>query len=196
MERCEIGIGFDEGERSAVGALYWAAFQRKLRPAFASTEVGARIIAAALRPERVLVARCEGAVAGVCGFLEEGAGAVDLSWSSLRSALSVGAAVRAAAVLLILERGARRDALVLDGLCVDERWRGRGIGTALLAAAQDRARAGALRAVRLSVVDSNPRAAALYERLGFRAVGGGVMGALGAVYGFDRYTVMERGVAA
>jgi RimJ/RimL family protein N-acetyltransferase len=56
------------------------------------------------------------------------------------------------------------------GILVDRRFRGRGAGTALLVRALEEAR-GRFERVRLGVFASNPRARALYERLGFRLVG-------------------------
>jgi len=49
-------------------------------------------------------------------------------------------------------------------------WRGRGVGTALLGALIERARARGLRRISLSVEDGN-RARGLYERAGFTTVG-------------------------
>jgi ribosomal protein S18 acetylase RimI-like enzyme len=46
-----------------------------------------------------------------------------------------------------------------------------GIGTILINAAEQRVRARGLQRVELGVEDSNPRARALYERLGYRAYG-------------------------
>jgi len=56
------------------------------------------------------------------------------------------------------------------GILVDRRYRGRGCGTALLAAALARAR-GRFELVRLSVFATNTRAQRLYERFGFSVVG-------------------------
>ena len=47
--------------------------------------------------------------------------------------------------------------------------RGRGIGTALIRSAEDRARDRGFRWLGLGVSDDNPRAASLYERLGYDA---------------------------
>lgn len=177
-----------------MGSLYWEAFRDKLRPAFGSDELGLRIVRSAMRPDRVLVARIEGEVAGVCGFHQRGVGAVDLSWRSLRAQVSAWQALRAALVLGVLERSEQDGRLVLDGICVDATLRSAGIGSALLDAAVDYAQGNGAVAVRLSVIDTNPRAAALYRRRGFEPVGGGSLGILGYVYGFDRYTLMERRV--
>lgn len=186
-----IDEGFTEGEREHVAALYWEAFGRKLRPGFGDELAGRAVVRAALRSTRLLVARQEGDVVGICGFYQAGTGAADFRWSRLRESLSVPAAVRASLVLSVLSRSDRPDTVVLDGICVDRAARGRGIGSSLLSAAADKARRIGARTVRLSVVDVNPRARALYERHGFTPVERGALGVLSPVYGFDGYTTME-----
>lgn len=53
-------------------------------------------------------------------------------------------------------------------LYVAPRWRGRGLGTALIRALEaEAARLGA-QSVEIGAAESNPRARALYERLGYR----------------------------
>lgn len=192
MEELSVDRGFTPDERERVGSLYWEAFGRKLRPAFVDDATGVHVVRAAMRPGSTLVARTGESVAGVCGFVDDGHGAADLTWATLRRQLTVAPAIRAYLLLGVLTRSRRTDVLVLDGICVDAAQRGRGIGSALLAAATELARLRGLRAVRLSVVDTNPRAQALYQCLGFRPVGSGSHGPLAAIYGFDRYTTMER----
>lgn len=186
-----ISEGFAASEREQVAALYWEAFGRKLRPGFIDEPTGQAAVCTALRSAHMLVAREGVHVAGVCGFYQAGTGAADLGWSRLRQSLSVPAALRASLVLSLLARSDHPDVLVLDGICVDRAARGRGIGTSLLDAAADRARRLGATAVRLSVIDANPRARALYERHGFTPTGRGTLGPLAPVYGFDGYTTME-----
>lgn len=191
MGDVSIGEGFAESEREQVATLYWEAFERKLRPGFVNGPTGLAVIGAALRSARVLVAREGDRIVGICGFHHAGTGATDLGWSRLRHSLSVPAALRARLILSLLSRSDHPEALVLDGICVDRATRGRGIGTSLLGAAAELARTLGMGAVRLSVVDTNPRARALYERRGFTPTGQGTLGLLAPVYGFDGYTTME-----
>jgi len=192
MTTIDVGHGFEESERERVGSLYWKAFRRKLGPAFTSDATGREIIQAAVRPDRMLVARIGGEVAGVCGYHEGGAGAADISWSGLRARLSLVAAVRAVLVLSVLSAQKRANVLILDGICVHSDKRGRGVGTVLLDAAVDHAQSQGLKGVQLSVVDTNPRAEALYRRLGFETITTESLGLLAPLYGFNRYTTMER----
>lgn len=56
-------------------------------------------------------------------------------------------------------------------LATHERLQGLGLGTLLIAAAEERIRRRGVRVARLGVEDDNPRARALYERLGYVASG-------------------------
>jgi L-amino acid N-acyltransferase YncA len=60
------------------------------------------------------------------------------------------------------------DEIYVDGIAVAGRARGLGIGTQLLDEIRSLARAHGKQFVRLDVIDTNPRAQALYERLGYR----------------------------
>ena len=70
---------------------------------------------------------------------------------------------------LDLERG--DDWAWIWQLVVRPEWRGLRIGTALIAELEARAAASGFAATRLAVEHDNPRAAALYRRLGYRPVG-------------------------
>lgn len=63
---------------------------------------------------------------------------------------------------------------VLWMLAVHERFQSLGLGRRLVAALEDRVRDRGLAVARLLVELDNPRAAALYARLGYREVGGGL----------------------
>jgi ribosomal protein S18 acetylase RimI-like enzyme len=104
-----------------------------------------------------------------------------------------GALWRAGA-LWLLSREVDNQRFLMDGLCVDPAVRGQGVGTALLHAISTEARARGYRGVRLDVVDTNPRARALYEREGFVEVRTAEMGLLRHVFGFARSTTMIRAV--
>lgn len=58
----------------------------------------------------------------------------------------------------------------LESLAVNARYRGQGIGTHLLEKCFEESRRAGKREISLHVVDTNPRAKQLYERMGFRTV--------------------------
>lgn len=101
----------------------------------------------------------------------------------------IGGALRGLA-LSALEREALTGILQLDGICVAEDARGRGVGSALLRALAAEARARGARELRLEVVDTNPRAAALYARAGFHEVTRTAIGPMRHVFGFRSAVTM------
>jgi len=65
---------------------------------------------------------------------------------------------------------ATRTRSYVESLAVDARYRGQGIGTLLLERCFEESMAAGKREISLHVVDTNPRAKQLYERMGFRTV--------------------------
>ena len=82
----------------------------------------------------------------------------------------------------------------IDGVAVLPEARGHGIGTRLLDEALAIARESGKRWVRLHVVDTNPRAQALYERLGYRVTKVEPTRWMSGVLGFGAMIAMERQV--
>ncbi len=191
MTELVLQAGFTEAERVQVARLFWTGFAPKLLPAFGSdAERGCADLARLMRPERVTCARVDGALAGICVT----PGVLALDRASLRRAVRPLRAARILAGLALLDQPPPPNTLMIEAICVDPARRGLGIGTGLLRNAFETAQRQRRRAVRLIVVDSNPRAAALYRREGFVPVGGGSVRPFGRWYGFERWTAMERPV--
>ena len=186
-----ISQGFTDAERPIVAKLYWAAFGPKLRIPMGPEGKALAFFSENMNPDYALVARDPGGrVCGVAGFkTREGA----LTQGDLRAlARHYGwlSTLWRAPLLAMVERDLADDALLMDGICVHESARGIGLGTTLLHAVKDTARAEGLTSVRLDVIDGNPRARALYEREGFVAVGAESLGLLQYVFGFKSSTKM------
>lgn len=194
MQEVIIGDGFNDDQRERVADLFWEAFGRKLRPGFVDERAGRAVLFATLRSDRMLVASRSGEVLGICGYHHDGVGSIDLSWSNVKGVISFPSFLRATLVLAIISTTNRKGALVLDGIAVQGAARGQGIGTALLNAATRKAEVSGASVLRLAVIDSNPKARALYEREGFHEVQAGSIGPLAGIYGFKNYVNMERTV--
>ncbi|WP_235820454.1 GNAT family N-acetyltransferase [Falsiruegeria litorea] len=74
---------------------------------------------------------------------------------------------------------------VLDGIFVAEGARGLGVGTALLEAGHEQAQTLGLSRVELDVIDANPKAQALYERMGYVVTKQEDLGPLRHLFGFN-----------
>lgn len=186
----ECTTGFAEAERTTVATLYWEAFGPKLGRVLGPRTKALRLLGRVLRPDHAICARDgTGRLIGVAGFKTAQGALAGGGLGDLVAIYGAGALWRGA-VLALIKRDIDNDRFLMDGLFVTEAARGQGVGTALLDAIAAEARARGYPAVRLDVIDTNPRARALYERHGFVAAGESRMGWLRHLFGFDRMTTM------
>lgn len=190
-----ITKGFDESQRPRVARLFWDAFSGKLGRIMAPERKAVAFIEASLRPDHAMAAFSEsGAVLGVAGFKTPRAGLITAGFTDLRRAYGLVGALWRGPLLDLTERSLRDGELLLDGIFVAPEARGRGVGAALIEAIVAEARHRGMVEVRLDVIDTNPRARSLYERLGFEACGKERLGLLYWVFGFRSATTMRRKV--
>ncbi|TMV10398.1 GNAT family N-acetyltransferase [Ruegeria sediminis] len=147
---------------------------------------------AVLDPDFALVARNEaGRMLGMAGFKTAQGGLTGGGMADLARVYGwVGGLWRGLA-LSVLERQVQAGVFQMDGIFVAAEARGRGVGTALLDAVKAEATATGMREVQLDVIDTNPRARALYERQGFSPVGQTDTGPFRRVFGFSSATRMS-----
>lgn len=195
MALANISSGFTDGERAQVAALYWQAFGQKLGRVMGPERRALAFIKDVLDPSHSLCARDEGgALLGVVGFKTYDSALVDGGWSDMTRHYGWFGSLWRVAVLALLERDTENQRFLMDGIFVADGARGQGVGTALLDAICAEAKARGYDEVRLDVIDSNPRARALYEREGFIAGDEQHLGPLKHVFGFASATTMIRRV--
>lgn len=191
-----ISIGFDEGERAEVAQMYWAAFGQKLGRVMGPERRALGFIEDVLDPSHALVARDSmGTLLGVVGFKTVDGALVGGSAQEMRRHYGTVGMLWRSGLLALLEREVENTRFLMDGLFVAQEARGMGVGTALLDAISEEAHRRGYAELRLDVIDSNPRAKALYERQGFVAGGEQRLGWLRHVFGFAAATTMIRRVA-
>ncbi|MFT7594652.1 MAG: ribosomal protein S18 acetylase RimI-like enzyme [Paracoccaceae bacterium] len=186
-----ITPGFHEAERAQVAGLFWQAFGPKLGKVMRPEARALAFFETALNPEFALVARdAQGRLLGLAGFKTDQGGMAGGSLAQLAQVYGWVGAMWRGMVLSVLERKVQAGVFQMDGIFVDAAARGMGVGTALLQAVADAAAARGLEQVQLDVIDTNPRARALYERVGFRATSTEQTGPFKWVFGFDSATRM------
>lgn len=182
--------------RPAAARLYLEAFGAKLGPILGRGARAERFLEGVLRPGNALVALSEeGALLGLAGFHDEGGGFVGGGAAELRAAYGGFGAFWRGAALALFERAPGPGELLMDGIVVAPEARGAGVGGALIEAMAARAARRGLSFVRLDVVDSNPRARALYARRGFEAGEETGSPLLRPLFGFSRSLTMRRPVS-
>ncbi|WP_128253246.1 GNAT family N-acetyltransferase [Falsirhodobacter deserti] len=195
-EQAEVTIayGLPATQRKAAARLYWQAFGGKLGRVLGPDRRALEFIAGAIRSDHAIVAMQGGRLLGICGFKTARGAFVAAEPGQMRDSYgAVGAAWRRYALGLLVQ-DTDNERFLIDGLCVDEGARDRGIGSALVEAICDHARNRGYAAVRLDVVDTNLAARRLYERLGFRAVKLHPLRTAAPLFGFRATVTMVREV--
>lgn len=186
-----ITKGFLQQERTQIAALYWEAFAQKLHHVLGPQDKALKFIAEHLDPDFALIARGPGNdILGVAGFKTRQGALIGGTLADIAKTYGWFTACWRGPLLAMLERDLVEDVLLMDGICVSSQARGLGLGTALLAAVKQEAAAQGLAGVRLDVINTNPRARALYQREGFTEIGQENLGPLKHLFGFESSTKM------
>lgn len=176
--RLEISFGMPEDQKARVAQLFCKAFETKFEKVYGPEERGLPIISKYLRNDRIVVAINKGVVVGFAGLKFKGKGFIDMSFRQLLQELELRIFrliflgcfyVVFRQIWMFLNRSREKEVL-LDALAVTKNMRNKGIGSSLLDYIIDFGRSRGYKQIRLSVVDVNPRARRLYERVGFKEV--------------------------
>lgn len=165
-----IQYGLPEAWREPAAHLYCEAFPRVMQFFMGSTEHAVPILTACFNPEPAFVATVDGQPVGLAAlqcdgrhFLQPRLRIFTRRRGWLRGAFGWH-------MLRWFRLTLPADEIGIDTLAVTAAVRGHGLGSRLLEATFDYGRRLGKRAARLDVVDTNPEARRLYERLGFVAV--------------------------
>ena len=187
-----LSLGLEDQHRPAAARLYWEAFGGKLGRVMGPDPRALRYLERVIRADHVITATSGGQLLGLAGFKSPEGGFADGGWRDLRAVYGLPGAGWRLALLGAIAREVDNDRFLIDGICVTRAARGHGIGHALIEALCAEGRRRGYPAVRLEVVDSNFRARALYERMGFRTLRHDSLGPLRHAFGFAGATVMVR----
>ena len=189
-----IQLGIPDPLRRRAATIYYDAFEKKLRPILGTREQTLAILEESLRSDYAFVALADGDLVGIAGFHEPNGQMVDIHFDPLRRHLGWIKALWAAVAGSLLTRNLKPHQLLMDGISVEARMRGKGVGTCLLDAVTDYAREHGFHTVALDVINTNPDARRLYERKGFQALTTQQYGWLTSWLGFTSSTSMVKSV--
>jgi ribosomal protein S18 acetylase RimI-like enzyme len=193
--RITVSLGLPPSLRDQAAVIYWQAFGGKLGRVMGPDARAHAFLARVMRADHALVARDEaGALLGLAGFKTPQGSFAGGSWADMQAIYGLAGLAWRLPLLALLSREVDNDRFLLDGICVAPAARGLGVGSALMAAIEDEARARGYGYVRLDVIDTNWRARALYERLGYMGVKTAPLGPLRHVFGFDAAVTMVKPV--
>ena len=170
MTTAEVKIveGLDEQYVDEALRVLYDAFAKKFRIGFRDADDLRRLFRDSVDTTSCFSALVDGQFAGLLTFRTDSQEFYHLSTVALFTQFSPLRAIRMLLNLLLLADGTKADEFVVDSLAVDPSSRGRGVGTALLRKAEERARSMGKRTMSLGVIGDNEGAIRLYERLGYR----------------------------
>jgi GNAT superfamily N-acetyltransferase len=150
--------------------LYAEAFARKASVLIGPQKKFARLLAEGLNPDQAIAAiDIHGNILGVAGFKLNHSSFINFKKDIFDNHFPpFSAAVRFALSWMLFNRWQTKKTLLMDGIAVHSLARGQGVGTFLLEGIFDKAREHDKGRIRLDVIDENPRAKILYERMGFQ----------------------------
>lgn len=191
MGKVTLQPGFTAAQRKTAVALFWESFRGKLKPVMGPEAKAQKFLMRVADPEHAISA-CDanGTLLGIAGYKTEQGAFIGGEWSDLTAVYGMFGALCRAPLLSLLERDLASDVLLMDGIFVTQAARGQGVGTKLLNAIKGEAERRGLPHIRLDVIDTNPRARALYEREGFIAGETHHLGPLLHLFGFQSATTM------
>ncbi|MDG1378009.1 MAG: GNAT family N-acetyltransferase [Yoonia sp.] len=171
--------------------LYWEAFGTKLGKVMQPEVRALAFIEAVMDGDHAICAHdAAGNLLGVAGFKTYEGALVHGAFVDLVRAYGVIGACWRALFLTLLERDTENRRFLMDGIFVAPEARGKGVGSTLLRAIKTEAKRRGYQEVRLDVIDTNARARALYERMGFVQTDTQSIGLLRFVYGFRAASTM------
>jgi len=160
--------GIDDSDVEGALRLAYAAFAEKFRIGFRDAGDLVRLFGDSVNTGHCLTAIADGRLVGILMFQTADREFFHLKPSSAFTRFSPVRALRIVLNLLLLTRTARPDEFVVDSLAVAPAARGLGIGTRMMARAEDKALAMGKDTMSLDVIGENAGAIRLYERLGFK----------------------------
>ena len=188
-----IAVGIPKQDREKAAALYWEAFGEKLGLMLGPKDKALAFINLVMRSDHGICAHDEaGNLLGIAGFKTPHGALVGGTFRDLRQNYGLLSASLRSLLLAALERDIENERFLMDGIFVAEEARGQGVGTALLDAIAREAKQRGYNQVRLDVIDTNPRAKALYHQVGFKEVRTVRTGLLRYIVKFNAATAMVR----
>ncbi len=158
----------DEFRASAI-TLYFNALSEKLEPILGNDERAKEALGSHLATDKCLVAVCDQKLAGILGLQDNKGGFINPTLNTMVKLYGIPGGFLRMSGLAMLHHRTASDELYVDGVAVADEMRGKGIGSQLFDRLERIAAKKSVRQISLEVIDTNQRARALYEHLGFVA---------------------------
>ena len=166
----QIQSGVPEQQRITVATIFYESFPDKFARLFGDPRKAIPLISQLIRENRILSALIDGQVVGFAGLHYHGKHFLKFHIAETVRIYRL-TALRVILYFLITALNVHNtNQLHLEVLAVHEQYRNQGIGTQLVHSTIAFAQQQGFSLIRLEVVNTNPKAKKLYERIGFKQV--------------------------
>ncbi len=159
----------DPFKNSAVD-LYLHAFQDKLYPILGNDSRAQEVLKKNLDATHCLAAVRDQRLAGILAIKHNNGSFANPTLKTMIRAYGWSSGIYRMLGLALLDYTTAPDEVYIDGIAVVDDMQGSGIGSHLLKMLERMAIRDEIRKISLEVIDTNPRAEALYRRLGFEVI--------------------------
>jgi ribosomal protein S18 acetylase RimI-like enzyme len=156
--------------RASAIQLYFTALKEKLEPILGSDGRAIKALENNIATGKCLVAIFDEKLVGIMGIQTNKGGFLNPRFKTMVNIYGILGGIIRMGGLMILHHTTRTDELYIDGVAVAHEMRGKGIGSSLFDLLERSASEKRIRMISLEVIDTNPRAKALYEHLGFEVM--------------------------
>jgi ribosomal protein S18 acetylase RimI-like enzyme len=169
-ERPEIIITNKVNDKQFGQALeiYYNSFEQKIRPLLQPKEKAIRLSSHAINPNRIYYALKNGKAVGIIGLQYDDLDFLSYRFDFIRKYYSFFKSIYLYFILNIMKTKLDAYTIRIDSVAVDDQYRGQGIGKILINKVVEIAKNRGFKEIILEVVNTNPRAKKLYEKMGFK----------------------------
>lgn len=179
----------------SAASLYLSALADLLVPIFGVGHRARNALASGFNRRMCICVEDDDQLIGLLGIQTEAAGFMDVTFSTMKPLYGIFGSLWRVILLEFLHHSPMAGEAHIDGVVVAPTYRGRGIGTAMIAALAAWATGKGLSMVSLEVVNTNTQAQKLYRCLGFEAAREQSVWPMGSLLGVRSSTVMIKRLA-
>lgn len=164
----EIADSINKNQRIRAIEIIYDAFEQKIRVLIKSKEKALAIYNKSLKNDQVFYALLDGNVVGLIGLQHKNKTFLEFKYRDLRKYFNPLQSYFIYRIYKLTSPKIKDDVLRIDSIAVDKSFRSLGIGTQLINKVFEFAKNKGFKEVILEVINTNPKAKTLYERIGFK----------------------------
>lgn len=180
---------FPSGMEFSALQLFITTLGEKLLPIFGDKEQAVNVLIKNLSIENTLIAMYDQKVVGILAIQTHKRSFLNPTIKTMVNEYGILKGFYRYAKALLLYHKVNVDEWHIEGIAVSEEMRGLGIGAELIQLMENNARKNGIKKITLDVINTNPKAKKLYERLGFIKTKEVYISPFNWIYGFKFQSV-------